>query len=202
MACLPGRRCLTARTLDLRLSTLDQQGLSAWPPRSRGKARSDRRPPSGAIVGLASLGMTPSDLDPGPSTLDSLMPSPFHFAFFVKDLASTRRFYGDVLGCSEGRSTETWVDFDFFGAQISAHTTGPVTTTTDAGVVDGVHVPMPHFGAVLGWEQFDAIAARLREAGVTFVIEPRLRFAGQPGEQKTMFLRDASGNALEFKAFR
>ncbi|MDX2194156.1 MAG: VOC family protein [Gemmatimonadales bacterium] len=127
---------------------------------------------------------------------------PFHFAFFVTDLASTRRFYGEVLGCREGRSTETWVDFDFFGHQISCHNTGTPSPTFDTGLVDGIHVAMPHFGAVLEWDEFEAVAARIRAAGIAFVIEPRLRYAGQPGEQRTMFLRDLSGNALEFKAFR
>ena len=130
------------------------------------------------------------------------MPQPFHFAFFVRDLASTRRFYADLLGCHEGRSTETWVDFDFFGNQISAHTTGPVTPTHDTGQVEGVLVPMPHFGALLGWDEFQGVVRRIREAGVPFVMEPRIRYAGQPGEQATMFLRDPSGNALEFKSFR
>ncbi len=127
---------------------------------------------------------------------------PFHYAFFVKDLDSTRAFYGGLLGCKEGRSTATWVDFDFFGGQISAHTTGPVVPTVDAGLVDDVLVPMPHFGAVLAWDEFHATAERLAAAGVPFIIPPRLRFAGLPGEQATMFLRDFSGNALEFKAFR
>jgi extradiol dioxygenase family protein len=127
---------------------------------------------------------------------------PFHFAFFVRDLDSTRHFYGDVIGCPEGRSTDTWVDFDFFGSQISAHVTGPVTPTTEAGVVDGVRVPMPHFGALLEWEEFQRVAARIRLARIEFIIEPRLRYPDQPGEQMTMFLRDPSGNALEFKSFR
>jgi extradiol dioxygenase family protein len=130
------------------------------------------------------------------------VPQPFHFAFFVRDLDSTRRFYGEVLGCREGRSTGTWVDFDFFGSQISAHTTGPVTPTQDTGQVEGVLVPMPHFGALLGWDQFEALEQRIRGAGVRFVLEPRVRYAGQPGEQATMFVRDPSGNALEFKSFR
>ena len=126
----------------------------------------------------------------------------FHFAFFVADLASTRRFYGDVLGCREGRSTDTWVDFDFFGHQISAHTTGKVVPTVDAGVVEGIKVPMPHFGALLGWDEFARVAERIRKAAVPFIIEPRVRYPGQPGEQMTMFLRDPSGNALEFKTFK
>ena len=127
---------------------------------------------------------------------------PFHFAFFVRDLDSTREFYGAVLGCREGRSTRDWVDFDFFGNQISAHVTGPVSPTSDAGVVDGVRVPMPHFGALLEWEEFERVAGRIRAARIAFIIEPRVRYPGQPGEQMTMFLRDPSGNALEFKSFR
>jgi extradiol dioxygenase family protein len=127
---------------------------------------------------------------------------PFHFAFFVRDLDATRRFYGSILGCREGRSTDTWVDFDFFGNQISAHVTGPIGPTIDAGVVDGVRVPMPHFGALLEWQQFQDVADRIRAAGLPFIIEPRVRYADQPGEQMTMFLRDPSGNALEFKSFR
>jgi len=128
--------------------------------------------------------------------------SAFHFAFFVKDLDSTRRFYSDVLGCNEGRSTESWVDFDFFGNQISAHTSGPVGKTQNSGLVAGVAVPMPHFGAILEWDTFNAIADRIREAGIEFVIEPMIRFAGEPGEQATMFVLDLSGNALEFKSYR
>ena len=130
------------------------------------------------------------------------MPSPFHYAFLVKDLASTRRFYGTILGCREGRSTDAWADFDFFGNQISAHLSEAPAPTVDHGVVDGIAVPMPHFGAILGWDEFHALAARLRAAGAGFVIEPTFRFAGQPTEQATMFLLDPSANALEFKAFR
>ena len=130
------------------------------------------------------------------------MMRPFHFAFIVKDLPSTRRFYGEVLGCREGRSTATWVDFDFFGHQISAHTTGTIMRTEKTGQVDGVAVPMPHFGAILAWDEFAALAERIRAAGHAFVIEPRTRYEGQPGEQATMFLLDPSGNALEFKSFR
>ncbi|MEO6067660.1 MAG: VOC family protein [Gemmatimonadota bacterium] len=130
------------------------------------------------------------------------MTTPFHFAFFVNDLDATRRFYGEVLGCKEGRSTDAWVDFDFFGHQISCHNTGAPMATVNTGKVDGVAVPMPHFGAVLGWEQFEQVAARIRKAGIAFIIEPRDRYVGQPGEQRTMFLVDPSGNALEFKAFK
>ena len=130
------------------------------------------------------------------------MRSLFHLAYHVNDLAAARRFYGGVLGCAEGRSTETWVDFDFFGHQISAHTTGSVVPTEAKGEVDGIAVPMPHFGAILGWDEFHELAAAIRAAELVFVIAPRVRFAGQPAEQATMFLLDPSGNALEFKAFR
>lgn len=127
---------------------------------------------------------------------------PFHFAFFVRDLSSTRHFYGEILGCREGRSTESWVDFDFFGNQISAHTTGRVTPTQNTGEVEGIRVPMPHFGAILPWERFNEVASRVRSAKLSFILEPRTRYSGQPGEQATMFLLDPSGNALEFKSFK
>jgi extradiol dioxygenase family protein len=130
------------------------------------------------------------------------MAEPFHYSFFVGDLDETRRFYGDLLGCAEGRSAPTWVDFDFFGNQISAHLTDDVPATRAAGLVDGIAVPMPHFGAIVAWDAFEALAARVKGAGVAFVVEPRVRFAGEPGEQATMFFVDPSGNALEFKAFR
>ncbi len=111
--------------------------------------------------------------------------SAFHFAFFVRDLDSTRRFYGEILGCREGRSTDTWVDFDFFGNQISAHNTGRVTPTQNTGKVEDILVPMPHFGAILGWDEFDAIAGRIRAAGMPFILEPRTRYrraAGRAGD--------------------
>lgn len=127
---------------------------------------------------------------------------PFHYSFLVSDLPSTRAFYGDLLGCAEGRSTDTWVDFNFFGNQISAHVSSQLTPKQDCGKVDEVTVPMPHFGVILSWTDFQNLGERLRAAGIIFVIEPRVRFAGQPGEQATMFLTDYSGNALEFKAFR
>jgi hypothetical protein len=127
---------------------------------------------------------------------------PFHYSFCVRDLASTRRFYVDLLGCLEGRSTASWVDFDFFGNQISAHSTGTVTPTQNTGQVEGIQVPMPHFGALLEWDAFSVLADRIRGAGVAFILEPRIRYAGQPGEQATMFLLDPSGNALEFKSFK
>lgn len=132
--------------------------------------------------------------------------APFHLAFPVDDLARARQFYGGVLGCAEGRSSEEWIDFDFFGHQIVAHLAPARGAAPGAGdhhnAVDGHEVPVPHFGVVLPWETFHALAARLREQGVRFVIEPYVRFAGQVGEQATMFFRDPAGNALEFKAFR
>lgn len=131
--------------------------------------------------------------------------TPFHLAIPVHDLAAARRFYGDVLGCPEGRSDEAWIDFDLFGHQLVAHLggTSPVERGEElpTSAVDGHAVPIPHFGVVLTLEDFDALAARLEEAGVAFVIPPTTRFAGQPGEQRTMFFYDPSGNALEFKAF-
>lgn len=125
----------------------------------------------------------------------------FHHAFLVRDLDAARRFYGDLLGCREGRSAATWVDFDFFGHQISLHLGEPAISVTK-GEVDGIAVPMPHFGAILEWDAFDALAARLIQAGANFVIPPSVRYQGNPAEQKTMFLFDPSGNALEFKAFK
>ena len=126
---------------------------------------------------------------------------PFHYAFAVAELESTRRFYGDVLGCAEGRSTGTWVDFDFWGNQISAHL-GARAEAQAHGHVDGVAVPIPHLGAILGWDEFEALAARLRAAKVGFVIAPQVRYAGLPAEQATMFFLDPSGNAIEIKAYR
>lgn len=124
----------------------------------------------------------------------------FHLAFHVTDLAAARRFYGGVLGCREGRSTDTWVDFDFFGHQLSLHLGEPFKTTNTGRVGDHL-VPMPHLGPVLQRADWQALAARLQAAGVEFVLEPQLRFAGQPGEQWTMFFRDPSGNPIEVKGF-
>jgi uncharacterized protein len=127
--------------------------------------------------------------------------TPFHLAFPVHDLDAARAFYAGVLGCAEGRSSTDWIDFDLFGHQIVAHRVAEAGRVSH-NEVDAHAVPVPHFGVVLEWTAFEALAARLREAGVRFEIEPYLRFAGQPGEQMTMFFRDPSGNALEFKAFR
>ncbi|WP_260483144.1 VOC family protein [Sphingomicrobium flavum] len=126
---------------------------------------------------------------------------PFHLAFPVDDLDAARHFYGDLLGCSEGRSSERWIDFDFFGHQIVTHLVEGARADAGANPVDGHGVPVPHFGVVLAPQAWRALAERLEEAGVTFVIAPTTRFAGQPGEQSTMFFRDPAGNALEFKAF-
>jgi extradiol dioxygenase family protein len=126
---------------------------------------------------------------------------PFHHAFAVKDLPSTRSFYGQLLGCVEGRSTETWVDFDFFGNQISAHLGSPAAPAA-VGEVDGVAVPIPHTGALLGWDEFHGLAARLEAAALVFVIRPSVRYPGLAAEQATMFFLDPSGNAIELKAFR
>jgi extradiol dioxygenase family protein len=130
--------------------------------------------------------------------------TPFHVAFPVHDIAAARAFYGDLLGCPEGRSAETWVDFDLFGHQIVAHYKPPAPGA-GGGVhhnpVDGHDVPVPHFGVVLTLDRWQALADRLTAAGVNFVIEPYVRFKGETGEQATMFFLDPSGNALEFKAF-
>jgi|TARA_R110002012_G_scaffold279646_2_gene468041 extradiol dioxygenase family protein len=128
------------------------------------------------------------------------MLTPFHLAYNVRDLDQTRAFYGDVLGCTEGRSTETWVDYSFFGHQISMHLGEPFATQATGKV--GEHmVPMPHLGVVLQMDDWKALAERLKGAKVDFVIEPSLRFEGEPGEQATMFFRDPSGNPIEVKGF-
>ena len=128
------------------------------------------------------------------------MKSLFHLAFNVTDLGQARRFYGDTLGCKEGRSTDTWVDFDFFGHQISMHLGQPFATEATGHV--GEHwVPMPHFGVILHSTDWHTLAARLKQAHTAFVIEPHLRFAGQPGEQWTMFFLDPFGNPIEVKGF-
>jgi hypothetical protein len=124
---------------------------------------------------------------------------PFHLAFPVHDLAAARAFYGGLLGCPEGRSSAEWIDFDFHGHQIVAHL-APEAGDRAANHVDGHDVPVPHFGVVLPMAAWRALAERLRDAGVDFAMEPTVRFAGQPGEQATMFFRDPSGNALEIKA--
>lgn len=124
----------------------------------------------------------------------------FHLAFPVRDLDEARGFYGGILGCREGRSSSEWVDFDLFGHQIVAHL-APNSGVVHRNEVDSDHVPVPHFGVVLPMDEWQSLADRLRANGVGFVIEPKIRFKGQTGEQATMFFLDPSGNALEFKSF-
>jgi uncharacterized protein len=125
----------------------------------------------------------------------------FHLAFPVHDLEAARAFYGGLLGCPEGRSSQTWVDFDFYGHQVVAHLAPEEAGHRNTSAVDGEAVPVRHFGAILSMEQWHRLAERLKAAGTRFVIEPYVRFKGQVGEQATMFFLDPSGNALEFKAF-
>ena len=127
---------------------------------------------------------------------------PFHLAFPVHDLDAARAFYGGLLGCPEGRSDARWIDYDFFGHQIVAHLSPEAKPRAHTNPVDGHDVPVPHFGAVLPLEEWRALAERLEAAGTDFVIAPTVRFAGEPGEQATMFFLDPSGNALEIKAMR
>ncbi|OCC03061.1 dioxygenase [Labrys sp. WJW] len=129
------------------------------------------------------------------------MRSLFHLAYHVTDLDQARRFYGEVLGCEEGRSTQSWVDFDFFGHQISLHLGTPFATSRTGKVGDHL-VPMPHLGVILPLDGWLALAARLEKAGIAFEIPPVIRFEGEPGEQRTMFFRDPSGNPIEIKGFK
>ena len=126
---------------------------------------------------------------------------PFHLAFPVHDLAAARAFYGETMGCREGRSSAEWVDFDFYGHQIVAHLAPGEAGDRASNHVDGHGVPVPHFGVVLAMSDWQDLANRLEAAGTEFAIPPTIRFKGQPGEQATMFFRDPSGNALEMKAF-
>jgi extradiol dioxygenase family protein len=131
-----------------------------------------------------------------------MQPTPlFHLAFPVHDLAQSRAFYGDLLGCPEGRSSDAWVDFNFFGHQVVAHLAPDETRPAARNDVDGDDVPVRHFGVILSMDQWHALADKLKAAGTRFIIEPHIRFKGLPGEQATMFFLDPSGNALEFKAF-
>lgn len=127
--------------------------------------------------------------------------NPFHYAFKVKDIASTRKFYVEILGCREGRSTQHWIDFDFFGHQLSAHISSHISEPDYCGEVDGIKVPVPHFGCLLNRDQLDQIQERLEGAKIDFIVKPYIRYEGQVGEQKTMFVLDFSGNPLEFKSF-
>jgi len=126
---------------------------------------------------------------------------PFHYAFKIKDLQSTRKFYVEILGCEEGRSTENWIDFNFFGHQLSAHISNDIPALDYCGQVDGVSVPIPHFGCLLSIEQFQYIQKRLEKEKIEFLVKPQKRYEGKVGEQLTMFVFDYSGNPLEFKAF-
>jgi extradiol dioxygenase family protein len=127
---------------------------------------------------------------------------PFHLAFPVTDLETTRVFYAGLLGCAIGREDSRWIDFDFFGHQISAHLVDAMPAPGPTNDVDGKAIPVRHFGAVLDWYGWHDLAERLREAGITFLIEPHIRFAGQMGEQATLFIQDPCGNGLEFKSFK
>jgi extradiol dioxygenase family protein len=127
---------------------------------------------------------------------------PFHLAFPVADLDATRAFYEGLLGCRVGRTDALWIDFDFFGHQISAHLKPEETAPARTNAVDGDQVPVRHFGAILGWDDWHRLADRLKAAGATFIVEPHIRFKGEVGEQATFFILDPSGNALEFKSFR
>ena len=130
------------------------------------------------------------------------MHNSFHYAFKVKDIASTKRFYVDILGCKEGRFAETWYDFDFFGNQLSAHISESNSELDYCGQVDGISVPIPHYGCLLTMKQFDTVQSQLEDANIEFVVKPQTRYEGQVGEQKTMFVFDFSGNPIEFKAYR
>lgn len=127
---------------------------------------------------------------------------PFHLAFPVDDLEKAREFYGGLLGCAEGRSSESWIDFDFYGHQVVAHLAPGEVGKPAANQVDGHDVPVRHFGVILEWGQWHQLADRLKARGIRFIIEPGIRFQGQVGEQATMFFLDPAGNALEFKSFR
>jgi uncharacterized protein len=140
------------------------------------------------------MSTSPTTTPPGGQAL-------FHLAFPVSDLPQARHFYGELLQCPEGRSSESWVDFDFYGHQIVAHLSPDECQTAKTSKVDHEDVPVRHFGAVLGMQQWRDLAARLRAHGINFIIEPQIRFEGQVGEQATMFFLDPAGNALEFKAF-
>ena len=126
----------------------------------------------------------------------------FHLSFTVKDLDSTRQFYGELLGCQEGRSTDTWIDFNFFGHQLSLHVGEVILRSKTHSKVDDILVPMPHYGCVLEWGVFNDLAVKLQSKGMIFIVDPCVRFEVRPGEQATMFFEDYSGNALEFKAYR
>ena len=126
----------------------------------------------------------------------------FHLAYTVGDLDSARSFYGELLGCQEGRSTDTWIDFNFFGNQLSLHLGEETKRSKTTSKVDDISVPMPHFGCVLDWNSFHDLADKLQSADIKFIVEPNVRFKDLPGEQATMFFEDYSGNVIELKAYR
>jgi extradiol dioxygenase family protein len=128
--------------------------------------------------------------------------NPFHLAFPVDDLEAARKFYTEVMGCGVGRSSDAWIDFDLYGHQVVAHLSPEDVQASNANGVDGDRVPVRHFGVVLSMHEWQALADRLTSTGIEFIIEPKIRFKGQPGEQATMFFSDPAGNALEFKAFK
>ncbi|MCS5490943.1 VOC family protein [Algoriphagus limi] len=127
---------------------------------------------------------------------------PFHLAFPIRDIEETRKFYGDLLGCDIGRSTDKWIDFNFFGHQLSAHIKPEELAQAKTNAVDGKNVPVRHFGVILPWDEWHELADKLKTHGIEFVIEPYIRFKGEVGEQATMFFLDPCGNALEFKSFQ
>ena len=127
---------------------------------------------------------------------------PFHLAIPVNDLEKSRNFYKNILGCEEGRSSNHWVDFNFFGHQLVIHYKEKESDDTKTNPVDGKDVPIPHFGVILEWNDFQDFSKKLKEKKITFIIEPYIRFEGLPGEQATMFFKDPCGNALEFKSFK
>ena len=128
--------------------------------------------------------------------------SPFHLAIPVNNIAKCKIFYKEILGCVEGRSSDNWVDFDFFGHQLVIHFQESNNKNLHTNPVDGKDVPIPHFGVILEWENFKRFSSKLEKKGVEFIIKPYIRFEGEPGEQATMFFKDPSGNALEFKSFK
>lgn len=128
--------------------------------------------------------------------------TPFHLAIPVKNLSEARKFYASVLQCNEGRSSDKWVDFDFYGHQLVIHEVSKQSDSNDTNPVDGHNVPVPHFGVILHWDDFHELADHVKNAGIHFIIEPYIRFEGEPGEQATMFFHDPSGNALEIKSFK
>ncbi len=130
------------------------------------------------------------------------MPKPFHLAFPVKNIETTLTFYRDILGCETGRSSDQWIDFNFWGHQVVAHLSPDEAGNSNKNEVDGHEVPVKHFGVILDWDEWHELAERLKQKEIEFIIEPYIRFKGKPGEQATMFFMDPSGNALEFKAFR